>query len=83
MTEVGVNLHDISNVDNVLTKAGPPQLIGDYPMLWQLQPFLVWLITSQNLNLAFAAVCVLALFGAPPRCIAGLSSVLYIALAFV
>ncbi|UWQ79583.1 hypothetical protein K3725_00815 [Leisingera sp. S132] len=82
MTETEVKIHDIFSVDNVLTKAGPPQLNGDYPMLWQLQPFLAWCFTAQNLNLAFALICVLAMLDFPPRWIAGLSALLYVALAF-
>lgn len=83
MTEKAVKIHDISNVDNVLIMAGLPQLSGDYLMLWELQPFLAWCFTMQNLNLAFAMVSILGLLGLPVRWVAGLSALLYLALAFV
>lgn len=52
-------------------------------MLWELQPFLAWCFTMQNLNLAFAMVSILGLLGLPVRWVAGLSALLYLALAFV
>lgn len=52
-------------------------------MLWQLQLLLAGLMTVQYLNLLFAVLCVMAALDLPPRWVAVLSAVLYVAMAFV
>jgi len=52
-------------------------------MLRHLQLFVAWFMTARILNLLFAILCVLAALGLPPRWVAILSALLYVALAFV
>ncbi len=77
------NPHKFSRVDNVLTQGGPAASRGAYLMMWQFQSLLAWCASAQAINLLFAGLCLWAAFGLSPRWMALLSTVLYVALAFV
>ncbi|MEP3348053.1 MAG: hypothetical protein ABJN34_03575 [Litoreibacter sp.] len=51
--------------------------------MWQLQPILEWVATTQGSNLTLAVLCLLAICGGPKRVVMAVTLVVHLCLAFM